>query len=272
MPATIDDPAILDEITGVMQGRGMVEAGACQVLMLQFPHFSVGTGVRLTIMMRCDAEWLASSLARFRPDELSPIINLGSSTRTFRERKQPYMDALVFKPLRERGIAIVHSDLKESDGVDIAGDIFNDATLAALRAVRPRAVICTHMFEHVRDRDELRRRLLDLLPQGGLFFVTVPSSYHEHNDPIDTMYRPTPAELAAAFPHQEILDQCELTGHTYWVSVRQRPLTLFARHFTRFLVPFLGWRAWKRSMVKLYWLFYPYKVAAIAGRKTEAIA
>jgi propionyl-CoA synthetase len=28
MPATIDDPAILDEITGVMQGRGMVKAGA----------------------------------------------------------------------------------------------------------------------------------------------------------------------------------------------------------------------------------------------------
>lgn len=218
-------------------------------------------------MMHCDAEWLATALARFAPEELSPIVNLGSSTRHFREREQPHIDALVFNPLRARGIGIVHCVLKASDGVDIAGDIFDDATLATLRAVQPRAVICTHMFEHVRDRDELRRRLLELLPQGGLFFVTVPSSYHEHNDPIDTMYRPTPAELAAAFPHQEILEQRELTGHTYWVSVRQRPLTLFVRHFTRFFVPFLGWRAWKRSMTKLYWLFHPYKVAAIAGRK-----
>jgi hypothetical protein len=61
------------------------------------------------------------------------------------------------------------------------------------------------------------------------------------------------------------------TGHTYLVSVLQRPVTLFVRHFTRFLVPFLGWRAWKRSMTKLYWLFHPW-VAAIAGRKTAALA
>jgi hypothetical protein len=223
-------------------------------------------------MMRCDAEWLETALARFAPEDLSPVVNLGSSTRCFREIEQPHIDELVFKPLRARGIAVVHCDLKQSDGVDIAGDIFDDTTLATLRAVQPRAVICTHMFEHVRDRAELRRRLLELLPEGGLFFVTVPSSYHEHHDPIDTMYRPTPAELAAAFPDQDILDQRELTGHTYWISVRQRPLTLFVRHFTRFLVPFLGWRAWKRSMTKLYWLFHPYKVAAIAGRKTAALA
>lgn len=219
-------------------------------------------------MMRCDADWLSGTLARFGPEELSPIINLGSSTRHFRQVEQPYIDALVFGPLKARGVTVVHSDLKAGDGVDISGDIFDDATLQSLRAVRPRAVICTHMFEHVRDRDELRRRLLDLLPPGGLFFITVPSSYHEHNDPIDTMYRPSPAELAAAFPHQQILKQRELVGHTYWVSVRQRPVTLFMRHFTRFFVPFLDWHAWKRSMVKLYWLFHPYKVAAIAGRKT----
>ncbi|MEZ6022674.1 MAG: hypothetical protein R3C16_04500 [Hyphomonadaceae bacterium] len=48
------------------------------------------------------------------------------------------------------------------------------------------------MFEHVVDRDELTRRILSLIPEGGLFFITVPSSYHQHNDPIDTMYRPRP--------------------------------------------------------------------------------
>ena len=44
-------------------------------------------------------------------------------------------------------------------------------------------------------------------------------------------------------------------------------MTLFFRHFLRFWFPFLGWRQWKRSMRKLYWLFNNYKVAAIAGRK-----
>ena len=60
----------------------------------------------------------------------------------------------------------------------------------------------------------------------------------------------------------------ELIGDTYWSHVARRPLTIFFRHFFRFFVPFLGWKALKRSMRKLYWLFHHYKVAAIVGRKT----
>jgi hypothetical protein len=100
--------------------------------------------------------------------------------------------------------------------------------------------------------------------------VIAPSSYHEHNDPIDTMFRPSPDELAALFPGQEILERTELVGETYWTYVAQRPATLFLRHFARFFVPFFGWREWKRSMRKLYWLAHRYKVSAIIGRKTAA--
>jgi hypothetical protein len=219
-------------------------------------------------MMRCDAEWLAGVLARLDNDRLSPVLNLGASTRCFREVEQPHIHALVFAPLAARGVRVVHADLKAADGVDIVGDIFSDAGLAELQKVQPRAVICTHMFEHVPDRAELSRRLIALLPSGGLFIVTVPSSYHEHHDPIDTMFRPSPDELAALFPGQEIFEKTELTGDTYWSAFAQRPVTLFLRHFCRFFVPFLGWRAWKRSMRKLYWLAHPYKVSALVGRKT----
>jgi SAM-dependent methyltransferase len=219
--------------------------------------------------MRCDAEWLGRTLAKFSSEELSPILNLGSSTRHFRTVEQPHIQGLLFGPLEARGVRVVHSDLKVADGVDISGDIFNDADFAKLKAVGARAVVCTHMFEHVHDRQELTRRLLDLLPEGGRFFVTVPSSYHEHNDPIDTMFRPTPDELAALFQSQVILEKQELTGENYWAHVRRRPVTIFLRHFTRFFVPFLGWHAWKRSMRKLYWLFNPYKVSAIVGLKVN---
>jgi hypothetical protein len=218
-------------------------------------------------MMRCDAEWLGRTLAGLSTEELSPILNLGASTRHFREVEQPYIAELVFRPLEARGVKIVHSDLKVAEGVDVAGDVFDDADFAKLRAVAPRSVICTHMFEHVLDRQDLARRLLALLPERGLFFVTVPSSYHEHHDPIDTLFRPTPNELAALFAGQQILEKTELVGETYWGHIARRPVTLFFRHFIRFFVPFLGLKAWKRSMRKLYWLFHPYKVAAVIGRK-----
>lgn len=218
-------------------------------------------------MMKCDAAWLGEALARLDPNEISPALNLGSSTKQYREVEQPYVHDLVFGPLEARGVKFIHTDLKSAEGVDIAGDIFNDEDLSKIRAANPKSVICTHMYEHVVDRDELTRRILTLIPAGGLFFVTVPSSYHQHNDPIDTMFRPSPDELAALFPGQEILDKQELIGDTYWSHVRKRPVTLFFRHFLRFWFPFLGWRQWKRSMRKLYWLFNHYKVSAIVGRK-----
>jgi hypothetical protein len=224
-------------------------------------------------MMRCDAEWLGRTLAAFSNEELSPILNLGSSTRHFRTVKQPHIQRLVFGPLEARGVRVIHSDLKVDDGVDVSGNIFEDAVFAKLKAMRPRAIICTHMLEHVRVRQELTQRIVNLLPEGGHFFVTVPSSYHEHHDPIDTMFRPTPQELADLFEGQEIVEKEELIGENYWAHIRRRPLTIFFRHLTRFFVPFLGWRAWKRSMRKLYWLFHPYKVSAIVGKKVrEAVS
>lgn len=218
-------------------------------------------------MMRCDAEWLAKTLAHYKTDELSPIVNIGSSTRAFREEVQPFIHELIFAPLQKRGVKIIHSDIKAGEGVDISCDIFDDAGLEKLKILNPKAIICTHMFEHVMDRDLLAQRLLSLLSTGGLFFITVPMSYHYHADPIDTMFRPNPDELAALFPGQQILEKEILIGETYWSHIKKRPLTLFFRHFFRFFAPFLGIEKWKRSMRKLYWLFNHYKVAAVAGRK-----
>src|SRR5258708_3620018 len=64
-----------------------------------------------TDMMRCDAEWLGRTLAGLSAEELSPILNLGASTRHFRQVEQPYIDELVFRPLEARGVRVVHCDL-----------------------------------------------------------------------------------------------------------------------------------------------------------------
>lgn len=218
-------------------------------------------------MLLSDAIWLSETLKRFEAKELSPFVNLGSSTRDFRERTQPFIHRLVFAPLEARGVQIVHCDLKEADGVDIAGDIFSDAVLARLKALQPKAVLCTHMLEHVVDREGLARRITEILAPGGLFFVTVPKSYHHHADPIDTMFRPTPDELAALFPGAAILEKRVLRGGSYRDQFRSRPVTLFFRHFFRFFVPIFGWRKWQRSMRKLYWLIHSYEVSAILARK-----
>jgi len=218
-------------------------------------------------MMICDAKWLAGALGEFSNEEISPVLNIGSSTKKFREVDQPHIYKDVFKPLEERGVQVIHTDLKEAEGVDIAADIFDEEAFAKLLEYKPRSIICTHMFEHIEDRELLTKKLMSLLPDGGIFFITVPYSYHHHADPIDTMYRPSPDELSELFVGQKIIKKEVLIGGNYWEKIRQRPITLFCRHFFRFFAPFAGMKKWKRSMRKLYWLFNPYKVSAIMGKK-----
>jgi hypothetical protein len=218
-------------------------------------------------MLVSDALWLSESLARFSAEEISPLVNLGSSTRQFREEHQPHVQQLIFGPLEARGVHVIHCDLKAADGVDLAGDIYDDQVLAKLRTARPKALLCTHMFEHVLDRDALARRIMAILPMGGLFFVTVPKSYFHHADPLDTMFRPTPEQLAALFPGQEIIEGKILVGGSYRDRFRERPVTLFFRHFVRFMFPTFWTAGWKRSMRKLFWLVHPYEVSAVVGRK-----
>ena len=66
--------------------------------------------------------------------EVSPLLNLGSSTREFREQAKPHIERELFAPLRAAGVSTFHSDLKQEDGVDLAGDIMDPAVRAELKA------------------------------------------------------------------------------------------------------------------------------------------
>ena len=161
-----------------------------------------------TRMMRCDAEWLGRTLAGSSTEELSPLLNLGASTRHFRQVEQPYIDELVFRPLEARGVRVIHSDLKAAEGVDLVGDVFDDADFARLKAARPRAVICTHMFEHVRDREELcppaagaAARARPVLRHRALELSRAPRP-HRHHVPADPRRAGSPV-CRPADPAQE---------------------------------------------------------------------
>ena len=171
---------------------------------------------------------------------LSPLLNVGSSTREFRERTQPWMARAIFQPLAERGVETVHLDFRTGEGIDLRADLLDDADFARAGARRYRALLCCNILEHVVDAAEFARRCVTLVEPGGLILVTVPHSYPRHGDPIDTMYRPHPDDAAALFPETtllagEILD----VGESYRDEVRRRPLILL-RHLTRLPVPFLG--------------------------------
>lgn len=222
-------------------------------------------------MFKAEAIWLSQKLGSLPVDELSPMVNIGSSTGAMRTREQFWTDQELFAPLRARGVRLVHVDRREeNDGIDIHADLMDDAGFEQVKAVRPRAVLCCNILEHVPDPAAFARRCMTLLAPGGHLFITVPYSYPYHRDPVDTMFRPTPAEVAALLPRAtmtvgEIID----VGESYRGDVRKRPWIIL-RHVIRFPFPFVSPQRWVRSMRKLYWLANNYQVTCAIFRQTGA--
>jgi hypothetical protein len=184
-----------------------------------------------------------------------------------REGVQPWIENHVFLPLRARNVEVVHVDMRALPGVDAQADLADPDDVRRLRALRPRALLCCNLLEHVIEPDRLARHCLDLVAAGGLLFVTVPLSYPYHRDSIDTMYRPNPAELAELFGGARLLDSMILgAGMSYRDAVRERPWLLL-RHLWRLPVPFLSFEKWKRSMARLYWLVAEYRITCAVFEK-----
>jgi hypothetical protein len=217
-------------------------------------------------VFKAEAQWLYRHISAFSADEISPLLNIGSSTREFREVEQPWTNEELFSPLRTHGVSVIHCDFREGDGIDVRADVLNDNDLPRLKALNAKAILCCNILEHVRDPERLAQRCLDIVGAGGLVFVTAPFSYPHHRDPIDTLYRPVPDELAELFAPARMLEGEILdVGESYRDQVKQRPWILL-RHVFRAPVPFLGMEKWRRSMGKLYWLRHNYKVTAAVFR------
>lgn len=211
-------------------------------------------------MFEAEAIWLDRLLRRQDGEQLSPLLNIGSSTRQFREQEQPWTERLIFAPLKARGVQVLHLDNRDGDGIDIRADFLAESDAPRIRAAGPKALLCCNILEHVPDPAALARRCIEVAGPGGLIFVTVPYSYPHHRDPIDTMFRPSPQQLAAVFrPAVMLTGEIIDTGQSWWKDIRRRPWILL-RPLLRLPFPFIGYPGWKRSVRRLYWLTHNYRV------------
>ena len=225
-------------------------------------------------MFEREAERIAAILQALPPESLSPLVNIGSSTEQFRKEGQPWVDRLLFEPLRSGGgpaAQIVHVDLEQGDGVDLVADILSAEGLAQLRRIGPRVVLLCNVLEHVLEPALMVERALDILQPGGRLIISVPRSYPYHRAPIDTLFRPAPAEVAALAPGARMIASAIVATGSYWDDLKKRPW-LILRQLLRAPFPFIGWTRWKRTMKKLYWLARPYLVTIVVLEKPPVSA
>jgi hypothetical protein len=217
-------------------------------------------------MLPSEACWLRDALAAIPAAELSPLLNLGSSTALFRQVDQPYIDGEIFAPLRARGVAVIHCDLKQEQGVDLACDFLAAQVPPEIAAISPCAVFCTNMLEHVVSPPAAASRLADILPSGGLLFLTVPNSFPYHPDPMDNRFRPDIAALAALFPGWTVVTGQVVADESFAAVIRREP-RWGLRNLLRSLVPWPRPGSWLSALHRWAWLFKPYKVTCLVLRK-----
>jgi len=224
-------------------------------------------------MRPIEADWIREALLEIGPGTASPVANVGSSTGEFRSVRKPHIEERLFHPLRQAGFEIVHIDMKQADGVDLVGDLTDPAFLARVRATGCRSVICSNLLEHLARRDDLLRACEALVAEDGVMVLTVPYSYPYHPDPIDTMYRPSPAELARAMPSLEMARSEILSDGTLIDEVhRGRGAAAFA-YWPKAVARSL--RLWRprealAQLHRLTWTVRQFKVTCVVFRRRPA--
>lgn len=220
-------------------------------------------------MLLEEAQWLNRQLRNLRPDDLYPMCNLGSSTEHYRRVQQAYIDKYLFAPARMKNLEVIHVDAVDAPGVDLVADLTDSTLPARLAQYNIRSVMCCNLLEHVSDRMIVSALILSLLKPGGYLIATVPYRFPYHEDPIDTMYRPTVAEVAALFPCTSVHKAAIVRASRFGYEMQCNYRDLF-RMMARSVAPFYRPRSWRANVRRLNEIVAGYKVTCVILRKQDA--
>lgn len=213
-----------------------------------------------------EAAWIADFLYVGKPHGMFPMINVGSSTADFRVRVQPWIDAEIFAPARKAGLKVIHMDIKEAPGVDVVGDLTDFAFCAQLSAMNIQSALCSNLLEHVTNKEQICLSIEQAVRPGGHIIVTAPYQYPYHGDPIDTLFRPTPVELAALFPNSTVVRSSILDCGNYIQSLLASPKAALW-NIARLCLPFYKTAYWRELLGFHGWLFRTFQVSCVVLKK-----
>jgi SAM-dependent methyltransferase len=153
-------------------------------------------GGSVAAVFREEAAWIRWRLGRLDLPEGGRVADIGSSTLFARAVGQPHVESEVLRPLRERGLSIVHVDAVEDAGVDVTADLADPATdLPAALGDPFDLVLCLSMLAFVRDLPPVIANVVGCVAPGGHLLVTTPLRYRVTKNPVDNRWRPNPEEL-----------------------------------------------------------------------------
>jgi len=214
-------------------------------------------------MHTAESLWLKKNIIEHK-NKINNILNVGSSTKFFREVSQPHIHLNVIRTLNNLKIKVFNLDLKKDEDIDFCGDILSDSFFNKIKKNQFSSILCSNILEHVDDPIEFSKRLMMLVKPGGLIFITAPTIYPIHYDPIDNNFRPNIFELNKIFNKSKIINSKLLNVKSLYST---KSNYFFFKLFTRLFIPFYKYRGWLTSIHMLKWLFKDRYISCVVLEK-----
>ena len=217
-------------------------------------------------MTKEEALWIAKHINNDE-DNYFPLLNLGSSTKDFREKVQPWIDDIIFNPFSNKGKKVLHSDLKEGDGVDLPGNIFDKEFEEQLKNMNFKSIICSNVLEHIIEVDSFCKAIESISSSGTYIIISAPNLYPYHNDPIDTKFRPDVNEIVKLFSQCQLVEGVVYTAkNNHFSSLIKEPYTCILT-IKNWLIPQFGIKEWKMRCSDIPNLFKKYRYTWVLLKK-----
>jgi hypothetical protein len=221
--------------------------------------------------MRLKESEFIKSLIEDRINFENPIktcINLGCGNINQLLIKKPWINKNLFEPLKSKNIKIINLDTFKFESVDYVADLSDSGSLDFVKTTQtPRLLILGNVLEHVpsESRGAILNNIFQAMDSGDYLIISTPYEYPYHADPIDTMFRPSPAEVRSLAPLEWINLQIIECGSFYDEFKRMN----FLKKIRKLLKPFWIFQNPKKWLEnhRLLFLFKNYQILVAIGIK-----
>ena len=204
-----------------------------------------------------EAKWIGDKIRALQFDlQLIRCLNLGSSTRVYREINQPHVHKYIFEPLLQSA-EVIHADIKAADGVDIAGDFMDEAFWKNIPARSFNLVMCSNLLTHVTDQNKIYKLIHRSVVPRGYVVISTPQIYPYCADPFDAKYRPSLEEILVHFKSFELIAETRISLDDSHFSRLQKDPKAIVSFVMNLLLPLKGMTRWKSVISDVPNIFKP---------------
>ncbi len=232
-------------------------------------------------MLLEEAKWLGRELQSIALNlQNAKLLNVGSGTAVKTDDVQSHQSEYILRPLKEKLVETINTDIEAGEGVDLVGDLTDKAFLDSLEKKKFNIVTCNNLLEHIETIKPICDSFQTIVAPNGFLIVSVPYRYPYHPDPIDTMFRPAVKDLERLIYGFELVKGEIVSGtrnvkypngevkqeRNYFQTLMNDKAYAF-RLLIRSLLPFYKFSNWWNTVRYLPYMFSPYKVTCVILKK-----